>query len=114
MNSEDNYLMDREALGGFIDELIKKKYPSGGISEDLASLRARSMKELDDQIGAAIFGSLTEEQDAELNRLMDQDAGNGQIYQDFFDKIGLDLEKITAQAMDKYAREFLGGKNAER
>ena len=111
MDSEDNYLMDQEALGNFIDELIRRKYPTGDIPGEVDFLKRKSMKELDDQIGAAIFGSLTDEQDAELNRLLDQDPDNEQLYQDFFERIGLDLEKITSEAMENYAKNFLGGKN---
>ena len=113
MDSENNYLMDQEALGNFVDELIRRKYPAGDVPAGVESLRKKSMKELDDQIGAAIFGSLTDEQDAELDRLLDQDSDNEQIYQDFFERIGLDLKKITSEVMEAYAKNFLGGQNVE-
>lgn len=112
MESENNFLTDRETLASFIDELIKQKNLSTETPEDLDSLKEKSMQELDEQIGIAIFGSLTDEQDAELDQLLDQDDGTAKPYQDFFDRIGLDIKKITADTMEKYAENFLGGQNA--
>ena len=108
-----NYLIDRETLGNFIDELIKNKPLSVNSTEELNAFREKSMRELDDQIATAIFGSLTDEQGAELDHLLDSDAGSEQPYQDFFNKIGLDIEKITTDTMQTYAANFLGGQNAE-
>lgn len=109
----DDYLIDRETLSQFVDELIKQKSPSVSNPEELSSLKEQSIKELDDQVGLAIFGSLTEEQAAELDQLLDNDDGDPKPYQDFFVKIGLDVEKIITDTMKAYAENFLGGQNAE-
>lgn len=109
----DNYLIDRETLSQFVDELIKRKPLSTNDPEELDAFREKSIKELDDQIGLAIFGSLNEEQGAELDQLLDNDDGSGQPYVDFFNKIGLDVEKTVTNSMQAYAKNFLGGQNGE-
>ena len=108
----NDYLMDQETLGKFVDELIKNKTLPVENTEELSALREKSMKELDDRIADAIFGSLTDEQATELEQILDRDDGTEQPYQEFFNRIGLDLEKITADAMQAFAQEFLGGQNA--
>ena len=69
----ENTLIDREMLGQFIDELIKKKPLQVNSTEELNKMREDSIKTLDDKIGMAIFGKLTNEQNAELNQLLDDD-----------------------------------------
>lgn len=107
----DNYLIDRETLGQFVDELIKQKPLDVNNTEELNNLREESIKALDKAIGVAIFSHFTEEQNTEFNQLLDRDAPE-EDYQAFFDQTGLDLEKITTEAMQKFAQEFLeGGQN---
>lgn len=107
----DNYLTDREALGQFIDELIKQKPLDVANTEELNNLREESIKALDKAIGVAVFSHFTEEQNTEFNQLLDRDAPE-EDYEAFFARTGLDLERITTDTMQKFAQEFLeGGQN---
>lgn len=106
----DNYFIDRETLSELVDGLIKKKPLAVDNTEELDKIREEAIASLDDKIVAALFGNLTEEQDTELNRLLDSDASEDE-YQEFFDKIGLDMEKIITNTMEQFAQEFLGGQN---
>ena len=105
----DDYLVDRETLSKFVDELIKKKALAVDDVEGLNKIREDSIKALDDEISAALFGSLTEEQTAELSQLLDHDETAD--YTEFFSKNNINAEKIISDAMQSFATKFLGGQN---
>ena len=107
----DNYLIDREALGQFIDGLMKQKPLPVNTPEDLNTLRENAIKELDDRLGLAIFGSLSEEQLNQINQLLDDPAATPEAFQQFFTSAGLDLQKIISNTMTAFGKEFLGGQN---
>ena len=108
----DNYLIDRETLGRFVDELIKKKTQSGASLEEMNAKREEAIKSLDQKIGLAIFSKFTPEQNTEFNQLLDREDTTEATFEKFFQKIGLDIEKIATDAMKQFAQEFLGGQNA--
>ena len=54
----DNYLINRETLGQFADELIKRKPLPVNSPEDLAELREDIIKTLNERISLAVFGGL--------------------------------------------------------
>ena len=66
----DNTLIDRETLGQFVDELIKKKPLPTENPEEINTLREKSITALDDKIGTAIFSQFTQEQNIEFNRML--------------------------------------------
>ena len=105
----ENYLIERETLAKFVDSLIAKKTQP---IENLEALREESIKKLYDRIGQAIFGSLTKSQLDEINTLLDQNETDGQAFQDFFSRAGINLEEVVTKAMQDFGVEFLGGKNA--
>ena len=106
-----NYLTDRETLGKFIDELFKRKPLPVDSPEELNTLREENIKAIDNRIGMEVFGSLTKEQDAELNRLLDDENTPPEVFEDFFQKSGVDVEQKMIKAMEDFTMEFLGGKN---
>lgn len=108
----DNYLIDRETLGKFVDELIKRKALPVNTPEELNTLREESIKSLDDKIGLAVFGSLTNEQNTEFNQLLDRGDVEESEFEDFFNRIGLDVEQKITDTMNAFGAEFLGGQNA--
>ena len=103
----DNYLIDRETLGKFVDELINRRALPVNSPEELNTLREESIKSLDDKIGLAIFGKLTEDQNTEFNQLLDRTDAEESDYQAFFDKIGLDVEQTITDTMNSFGEEFL-------
>ena len=108
----DNLLIDRETLGRFVDELIKKKPLAVNNPEELNALREESIKNLDDRIALAIFGGLNEQQNAELNQLLDRPDTSETEFQQFFEKNGLNVEEAVTNTVRVFGREFLGGENA--
>ncbi len=104
----DDYLVDREALGEFIDELIKKKSLPVNTAEELTNYREEQIKALDDRIGMAVFGRLTEDQNREINELFDRGESDPEVFEDFFNRAGIDVEKILADTMEDFSKEFLG------
>lgn len=107
----DNYLMDRETLGQFVDELIKTKALPVDDTAELEALREREMKALDDRVINEVFGRLSDEQAAELNQLLDREEESTEAFEEFFQNAGIDVEKIIEQTMQDFATEFLGGGN---
>ena len=108
----DNLLIDRETLGRFVDELIKKKPLAVNNPEELNSLREKSINELDDRIALAIFGNLNDQQNAELNQLLDRPDTSETEFQQFFEKNNLNVEEAVTNTVRMFGREFLGGENA--
>ena len=108
----DNYLIDRETLGQFVDELMKQKPLPASTAEELSALREQSIKSLDDKIGMAIFSSLTTPQLEEFNQILDRGEESPEVFQDFFQNAGLDLQKTIGDAMTAFGKQFLGGQNA--
>ena len=109
----NNYLIDREILGKFVDELIKNKALPVATAEGLNDLREQTIQDLDDRIADAIFGKFTEEQYTKFNQLLDDDNSTEEDYENFFNETGLNIEQITSDTMQQFATEFLkGGENA--
>ena len=108
----NNTLIDREALGQFVDELIKQKPLPVNDTEDLSSLREESIKALDEKIYNSVFGQLTEEQIDEFSLMLDSDDTSEEAYQDFFQNAGINLKETITNTMQEFATEFLGGQNA--
>lgn len=107
----DNYLIDRETLGKFIDELIKHKPLNVSSAEQLNEFREQAIAALDEQIGMSIFSQFTPEQDDEYNQLLDRDASEEEC-QEFFNRHNIDLEKTISTAMQRFAEDFIGGTDA--
>lgn len=105
----ENYLIERETLAEFVDSLIARKTQP---IENLDALREENIRKLDDSIGQAVFGNLTEGQLAELNAMLDRNEDNDQAFQDFFNRAGINLEKVITETMQNFGKEFLGGENA--
>lgn len=105
----ENYLIERETLAEFVDSLIARKTQP---IENLDALREENIRKLDDSIGQAVFGNLTEGQLAELNAMLDRNEDNDQTFQDFFNRAGINLEKVITETMQNFGKEFLGGENA--
>ncbi len=107
----EDYLVERETLAKLVDTLLAQKFP-GQPAESFSSLREESIKQLDDRISKAVFGSLSSSQLEELNAMLDRGENDPVAFQDFFKNSGVDIESIIADAMQKFAQEFLGGQNA--
>jgi len=108
----DEYLIDREILEQFVDELMKQKPLPANTAEELNALREKNIKALDDQIAKAVFGSLTAPQLEAINKILDSGEENPEVFQEFFQNAGVDLQKITSETMTKFSEQFLGGQNA--
>lgn len=106
----DDYLIDRQTLGQFVDALIKKKALPVDNPEELESVREDAMKSLDDKISLAVFGRLSEEQNTEFNQMLDRNASEDE-YESFFNRIGLNVEETITNTMKAFAEGFLGGQN---
>ena len=107
----DNYLIDRETLGGFIDELIKKKPLPVNAAEELTNYREEQIKALDDRIYQAVFGNLTDAQTQELNVLLDNNDTSPEAFNDYFNRIGINVEETIKNTMNAFGEEFLGVQN---
>ena len=105
----EEYLLDRETLGQFIDELMKKRPLPLDSAEKLSDFREQQIKSLDNQISQAIFGGLDESQTAELSQLLDNEAENSEVFRDFFERNHINLERTIADAASAFSANFLAG-----
>ena len=103
----DNLLIDRETLARVIDGLIKQKPLAVDNAEELNALREEAIKKLDDKIGISIFSQLNEEQNREINQLFDRSEESEEVFKDFFDKAGIDIEATITRAISEFSDEFL-------
>ena len=94
----ENYLIGRETLGKFIDQLIAQKYPNQP-SSSLEELRESNIKKLDDQISDAVFSSLDDTQLDEISAILDREENNPTAFQIFFKNVGIDIEQVINVAI---------------
>ena len=107
----DNYLIDRETLGKFVDELMAKKALPERDAADAEKYREEKIAELDRRISFAIVDALNDEQLVEFNNIMDRD-DSPESYRVFFEKAGINVEDKIAEGMRSFGEDFLGGRNA--
>lgn len=104
----ENFLIDQEILGNFVDELISK---SNNKNVD----KEAKIRELDQKIGEEIFGSLDANQLDEFNRFLDMgdtDEAEEEI-RNFFAKYNINLDLKIQEIMEHFAKDFLEGNNNE-
>lgn len=92
----NKYLVDEAVLSEAADALLK---------ENPAMSKADLMQKLDHQITKAIVGSLTEEQGAELEKILDEGATEDAI-NDFFAKYNINLEEVIKNAILEFKKDF--------
>ena len=107
----DNYLIDEATLAEFADALLKQKFPNQPTGDK--SLREKIIKELDDEITKKLFGSLTKEQLADLNKILDNENAPEIEFQSFFEENGIDAEQIMVATMTSYQQQLLKGDQNE-
>ncbi|MDO4508077.1 MAG: hypothetical protein Q4B65_01690 [Candidatus Saccharibacteria bacterium] len=107
----NDYLVDRETLGQFVDALIAQKYQNQP-DANLETIRENAIRKLDDKISLAIFGSLSKEKLAEVNILLDSEDDDPAIFQNFFEQAGINVQQVITNTLKTYKMEFLGGENA--
>ena len=107
----EEYLVERETLEKFVDELMKRRTLPAGTAEENGLLRERLIGELDDAIGMAIFGSLDKPQLAAINQLLDDDNVSEEVFRGFFEKAGVNVGEVVEKAMEDFGRKFLEGQN---
>ena len=105
----EDYLLDRQTLGEFVDELMKKRPLPLDSAEELSDYREKQIKSLDDQISQAIFGGLDESQTAELSQLLDNETENPEVFRDFFERNHIDLEQTIANVASAFSANYLAG-----
>lgn len=105
----EDYLIDRETLGQFIDELMKRRTLPVNTAEELASYRETQIRALDNQLTEALLGNLSEEQATNLNQLLDQYPDNPDVFMNFFAEQNIDVEQTLAGAIQSFSNQFLGG-----
>ena len=109
----DNFLLDHDMLGKIVDELMSTKNPTPTETpEELNALREKHIKELDDKLAIAVFGSLSEEQAQEIEKLLDQEDAPEESFENFFKEANIDVEQIITDTIKKFKEDFLGGENA--
>ncbi len=106
----ENNFIQHEILGRFVDGLIAQKYP-GQPAENFKEIRNQSIDEVNKKIDMAIYSSLSIEQLEEINDLFENNEENPDVFADFFKRAGVDTEQITKEALEGYAKSFLGGGN---
>ena len=104
-----DYLLDRETLGQFVDELMKKRPLPVDNAEEINNFREEQIKALDDHITNAIFGNMNEDQIAGLSQLLDQEKENPDVFTNFFNEQNINVEQIVADAANSFSASYLAG-----
>lgn len=104
-----DYLLDRETLGQFVDNLIKKRPLPVDKAEEINSFREEQIKALDDHIANALFGQMNEEQTTALSQLLDQEKENPDVFKKFFTEQNINVEQIVADAASSFSANYLAG-----
>ena len=96
----ENYLIGRETIGKFIDQLIAKKYVNQ-FPDSLKELREENIKKLDNQVSEAIFSSLDDDQLDEISAMFDREENDPTAFQIFFKNADVNLEQKLLKNLAK-------------
>ena len=107
----DDYLIDRQTLEQFVDELIKKRNLPVSTAEELASFKETQIKNLDDKITSELFSQLSGDQVTEFNHLLENSESSPEVFEQFFKTANINVEESIVNSMQNFALSFLGGKN---
>ena len=107
----EEYLIERETLEKFVDELIKKRTLPVENAGEIGGLREKLIAELDDAISMAVFGSLDKSQLAAVNQLLDDKNTSEEAFRGFFERAGVNVDEVIANAMKSFGEKYLGGQN---
>ena len=107
----DDYLIGRETLEQFVDELMKQKPTAANTPEELNQIREKAIADLDKKIGYTLIRSMDEGQLATYEDLIHNEETTEEQFEEFFQKAGIDLEKVMTYAVAEFGKEFLGGNN---
>ncbi len=110
----EDYLIDKETLEEFVDELLRvKPMPVSG-ADGLGKVKEEMMQSLDDRINKAMLSSLSDEQLAELEQMLDRGEESPEAYDSLYQNAGINLESIISNEMNLFREEYLGGENEQR
>lgn len=107
----DDLLMDRDALGRVVDELIKQRALTASSAEELNNIRNKAIETLDDHIGTTVLGSLDRTHFDELNQLLDNEETSPDAFENLFKRAGIDVEQKISEAVNEFSTAFLKGAN---
>ena len=105
----EDYLLDRETLGQFVDELRKKRPLPVDNAEEINNYREEQIRALDDSITNAIFGNMNESQIAGLSQLLNQEKENPDVFKNFFNEQNINIEQVVAEAVNSFSASYLAG-----
>lgn len=122
-----NYLVDRETLAQFIDQLLVKRPLSASTAEERAEQREQLIGSLDQSIRLSLLNQMSTEQLKEFDALLDRDEETSDEFSAFFDhksntldrdydrffaKAGIDLKQLITNVLTNFGQAYLGGPNA--
>ena len=98
--NQESFLVDKEVLEAFADQLIELEFPGKSQSPDFKELRDLTIKKTDDTITNDIVNSLNDEQREELSKLIDNGMTE-EIFEAFWKRIGVDLNELVQSSIKK-------------
>ena len=98
--NQESFLVDKEVLEAFADQLIEQKFPGKSQSPDFKELRDLTIKKTDDTITNDIVNSLNDEQREELGKLIDNGMTE-EVFEAFWKRVGIDLNELVQSSMKK-------------
>lgn len=105
---EENNLIDREALGQFVDALIAQK--NGGQPVDTPpEEREKLMVKVNDAIGQAVLGRLSSDKFAELDQGVETGKISSDQIRDYLINNGVNIDEEVKNALQSFADNYLGG-----
>ena len=107
----EDYLIDRDTLEKFINELFQKKPAPAENAEELNRVKKEMVQSLDDRINKAMLNGLSDEQLEELERMLDSGEESPEAYDAFYKNAGVNLETVFSKEMKNFEKEYLGGEN---
>ena len=105
----EDYLLDRETLGQFVEKKKKKRPLPVDNAEEINNYREEQIRALDDSITNAIFGNMNESQIAGLSQLLNQEKENPDVFKNFFNEQNINIEQVVAEAVNSFSASYLAG-----
>lgn len=108
-NATEDYLINKETLSRFIDELIRRHPIPIDNAEKLKEFRDEQMRALDDHIINTLFGNLDDAQLNSLDQLLNQEFENPDVFRKFFLDNNINVEQIIIDSVKSFNELYAKG-----
>lgn len=102
----NQYLTDREALGQYVDDLIRIKNSPHVKGDNITVVKQALLEEVSDAINSKLISMLSDDEVKQLNEMLDKEASDEQVSLFFTGKIK-NLQQVVTDVLVEFKKGYL-------